>query len=125
MIKGLEGDSLKLEGTDGKEFFKLILKDTQNGAFADPIYGGNRDMAAWKIERGRYLAIAGDCASCHTLPGSGHDYAGGRPIETPFGTLIAPNITPDPQTGIGAWTDDEFVNSLTSNHEGRRPNLRR
>jgi mono/diheme cytochrome c family protein len=66
-----------------------------------------------QIERGRYLAIAGDCASCHTLPGSGHDYAGGRPIETPFGTLIGPNITPDPQTGIGAWTDDEFVNALT------------
>jgi mono/diheme cytochrome c family protein len=66
-----------------------------------------------QIERGRYLAIVGDCAACHTLPGSGHDYAGGRPIETPFGTLIAPNITPDPQTGIGAWTDDEFVNALT------------
>jgi gluconate 2-dehydrogenase gamma chain len=49
VIKGLEDDSLKLEGTDGKEFFKLILKDTQNGAFADPIYGGNRDMAAWKM----------------------------------------------------------------------------
>ena len=66
-----------------------------------------------QIERGHYLAIVGDCAACHTLPGSGHDLAGGRPIETPFGNLIAPNITPDPQTGIGAWTDDEFVNALT------------
>ncbi len=66
-----------------------------------------------QIEHGRYLATVGDCAACHTLPGSGHDMAGGRPIETPFGRLIAPNITPDPQTGIGAWTDDEFVNSLT------------
>src|SRR5690349_20641412 len=65
------------------------------------------------IERGRYLAIVGDCAACHTLVGSGHDFAGGRPIETPFGTLLAPNITPDPATGIGAWTDDEFVNALT------------
>jgi mono/diheme cytochrome c family protein len=66
-----------------------------------------------QIERGHYLAIAGDCAACHTLPGSGHDLAGGRAIETPFGLLVAPNITPDPQTGIGAWTDDEFVNALT------------
>ena len=37
----------------------------------------------------------------------------GAPIETPFGNLFSPNITPDPQTGIGAWTDDEFVNALT------------
>lgn len=66
-----------------------------------------------QIEHGHYLAIAGDCAACHTLAGSGHDFAGGRVIETPFGNLMAPNITPDPTTGIGAWTDDEFVNALT------------
>jgi mono/diheme cytochrome c family protein len=66
-----------------------------------------------QIERGRYLAIVGDCAACHTLPGGGRDFAGGRPIETPFGLLLAPNITADPQTGIGAWTDEEFVNALT------------
>ena len=66
-----------------------------------------------QIERGRYLTIVGDCAACHTLPGSGHDLAGGRAIETPFGALIAPNITPDPLTGIGTWTDEEFINSLT------------
>ncbi len=66
-----------------------------------------------QVERGRYLAVASDCAACHTLPGSGHDFAGGRAVETPFGLLVAPNITPDPLTGIGAWTDDEFVNALT------------
>ncbi len=66
-----------------------------------------------QVERGHYLTVVGDCAACHTLPGSGHAFAGGRPIETPFGTLFAPNITPDPTTGIGAWTDDEFVNALT------------
>jgi gluconate 2-dehydrogenase gamma chain len=48
-IKGLEDGSLKLDGTDSKEFFKLILKDTQNGFLADPIYGGNKDMASWKM----------------------------------------------------------------------------
>jgi mono/diheme cytochrome c family protein len=66
-----------------------------------------------QIERGRYLSIVGDCGACHTLPGSGHDLAGGRILETPFGNLLAPNITPDPVTGIGAWTDDEFVNAMT------------
>jgi mono/diheme cytochrome c family protein len=66
-----------------------------------------------QVERGHHLAIVGDCVACHTLPGSGHDLAGGRPIETPFGILIAPNITPDATTGIGAWTNDEFVNALT------------
>jgi mono/diheme cytochrome c family protein len=66
-----------------------------------------------QIERGHYLTIVGDCAACHTLPGSDHTFAGGRPIETPFGMLVAPNITPDPTTGIGAWTDDEFVNALS------------
>jgi mono/diheme cytochrome c family protein len=64
------------------------------------------------IQRERYLADMGDCGACHTLRGSGALLAGGRPLET-FGTLLAPNITPDPETGIGAWTDDEFVNSLT------------
>lgn len=65
------------------------------------------------IERGRYLTIVGDCAACHTLASSGHQLAGGRPLETPFGQLLSPNITPDPETGIGAWSDDEFVNALT------------
>jgi mono/diheme cytochrome c family protein len=66
-----------------------------------------------QIEKGHYLVTVGDCAACHTLPGSGHDLAGGRAIETPFGAILAPNITPDRVTGIGAWTDEEFVNALT------------
>jgi gluconate 2-dehydrogenase gamma chain len=49
VIRGLEDGSLKLDGTDGKKFFELILKDTQYGFLADPIYGGNRNMAAWKM----------------------------------------------------------------------------
>jgi mono/diheme cytochrome c family protein len=60
------------------------------------------------VARGRYLANAADCGSCHTVPGSNQPFAGGREIETPFGVLVAPNITPDGATGIGAWTDDEF-----------------
>lgn len=49
IIKGFEDSKLALEGVDAREFFELLLKDTQRGFFADPIYGGNRDMAAWKM----------------------------------------------------------------------------
>jgi mono/diheme cytochrome c family protein len=68
-----------------------------------------------RVERGRYLAVLGDCAGCHTAPG-GQPFAGGLPLQTPFGTLVAPNITPDRETGIGAWTEKEFVSTL---HNGR------
>ena len=61
-----------------------------------------------QIERGRYLAVLSDCASCHTVPGSNQPFAGGRAIETPFGNILAPNITPDPETGIGSWSDEAF-----------------
>ncbi|MGO4707341.1 cytochrome c [Microvirga sp. 2MCAF38] len=71
-----------------------------------------------RIERGRYLATTADCAACHTLPDQKQPFAGGRSIETPFGMIVAPNITPDFETGIGAWTDDEFDTAL---REGRRP----
>ena len=73
-----------------------------------------------QIERGRYLAIAGDCASCHTVPGSGQPFAGGRPIETPFGIVVGANITPDSETGIGAWSDELFVRALREGkgHDG-------
>jgi gluconate 2-dehydrogenase gamma chain len=49
VIRGLEDGSLRLDGADSKKFFELILKDTQNGFLADPIYGGNKDMASWKM----------------------------------------------------------------------------
>src|SRR5580692_13067794 len=61
-----------------------------------------------QIERGRYLAVLSDCASCHTVLGSNQPFAGGRAIETPFGNIVAPNITPDPETGIGSWSDEQF-----------------
>jgi mono/diheme cytochrome c family protein len=66
---------------------------------------------AQNIARGAYLAKAGDCAACHTARG-GAAYAGGRAVETPFGRVMAPNITPDAGTGIGAWNADDFWNAL-------------
>jgi mono/diheme cytochrome c family protein len=69
------------------------------------------------VARGRYLARLGNCAGCHTAPG-GEPFAGGRAVEGPFGTFYAPNITPEPATGIGSWTADQFWAAL---HEGKRP----
>jgi mono/diheme cytochrome c family protein len=67
-----------------------------------------------QIERGRYLATAGDCIACHTRKG-GTPFVGGLPIETPFGTIYSPNLTPDSETGLGRWTNDDFYRAL---HEG-------
>jgi mono/diheme cytochrome c family protein len=67
------------------------------------------------VERGAYIASAGNCIGCHTVP-EGAPFAGGRGIETPFGTVYAPNITPDPKTGIGHWSAGEFWRAL---HHGR------
>ena len=69
------------------------------------------------IERGRYLAAAGDCAACHTTAG-GAAYAGGRPLETPFGTVLSANLTPD-ATGLKNWNADQFYRAM---HEGISPN---
>jgi mono/diheme cytochrome c family protein len=74
-----------------------------------------------RIERGHALALLGDCAACHTVPG-GQPFAGGVALQTPFGTLVAPNITPDRDTGIGDMTDGEFLATLHDGrgHDGRR-----
>ena len=65
------------------------------------------------IQRGRYLVQAGGCISCHTAEGDDATrLAGGRALESPFGTFYSPNITPDRDTGIGAWTDEEFLNAF-------------
>jgi mono/diheme cytochrome c family protein len=72
-------------------------------------FAGDSDPQEFtQIERGRYLAVLSDCASCHTVPGSNQPFAGGRAIETPFGNIVAPNMTPDPETGIGSWSDEQF-----------------
>jgi mono/diheme cytochrome c family protein len=60
------------------------------------------------IEKGRYLTAVADCAACHTSSDSQDQFAGGRAIETPFGKVLAANITPDVETGIGGWTDSQF-----------------
>jgi mono/diheme cytochrome c family protein len=73
--------------------------------------------ASGLIARGRYLADAADCLACHTAE-NGEAFAGGRAFHTEFGTIYSPNISPDPETGIGEWSDEEFVAAV---HEGVAP----
>src|SRR5208283_3019904 len=70
------------------------------------------------VARGKYLATVGDCSACHTRPG-GAPYAGGESINTKFGEIWAPNITPSKAHGIGAWSDDDFYRAM---HEGKGKN---
>ena len=68
------------------------------------------------VERGAYLARAADCMACHTKPGD-KDFAGGLAFKLPFGTLYSTNITPDKETGIGNYSDADFLNAM---HRGIR-----
>ncbi len=77
--------------------------------------GADRPVSQSMVERGAYLARAGNCMTCHTARG-GERYAGGRGIETPFGTVLSPNLTPDQQTGIGSWSSAHFWRAM---HNGR------
>jgi cytochrome c553 len=71
------------------------------------------------LARGEYLVHAGACASCHTDQREGSGWlAGGRELKSPYGTFHVPNITPDPETGIGRWTEEDFVRAMT---EGLTP----
>ncbi len=77
------------------------------------IAAGPASASAGSVERGAYLAAAAGCDQCHTdTKNHGRPYAGGRALETPFGTLLTPNITPDPETGIGRWSFADFERAL-------------
>lgn len=90
-----------------------------------PVWRGGSDVPAQagapdlkdraRIERGAYLARAGNCQICHTARG-GEPYAGGHGIDTPFGTVYGSNLTPDPTHGLGRWTSEDFWQAL---HHGR------
>jgi mono/diheme cytochrome c family protein len=73
-----------------------------------------------QIEQGRYLALAGNCMACHTTRGSA-PFAGGRRIDTPFGGVYSSNLTPDPETGLGQWTAQDFWQAM---HRGRSKDAR-
>ena len=92
---------------DGKKVTLAEYTGKPTGVPAD--FQGTEPLA-----RGQYLAEAADCEACHTAEG-GKRFAGGRPFDTDFGTIFSPNITPDKETGIGAWSDADFLKAV---HEG-------
>jgi mono/diheme cytochrome c family protein len=76
-------------------------------------------LAQGNAKRGEYLAKAGGCLGCHTeTKDKAVPYAGGRELKTPFGTFYGPNITPDPNAGIGKWNEEDFIRAM---RHGRRP----
>src|SRR5579864_7618598 len=72
---------------------------------------GQSAAPADPVEAGRYLVVLGDCEGCHTRPG-GERFAGGLPLKSPFGTIYTANITPDRETGIGGWSEEDFYRAL-------------
>jgi mono/diheme cytochrome c family protein len=92
---------------------KVALADYKAG---DPTGVPASLAKAGQVERGAYLARAADCMVCHTTQG-GKEYAGGLGFKLPFGMLYSTNITPDKETGIGNYTDQDFLNAV---HRGIR-----
>ena len=86
------------------------------GQGAGAVPAAAADANADQVARGQYLLNMGDCVACHSQPGK-PIMSGGRYLETPFGEIASPNLTPDKETGIGTWTDDDFYKAM---HEGVR-----
>jgi mono/diheme cytochrome c family protein len=90
----------------------LMLQRSESAGTVPPADPANR------IEYGRYLSNIAGCGSCHTLAGGGDlrrsmRFAGGRLFARPGASVVSTNITPDPQSGIGRWSEDEFVDRMT------------
>lgn len=82
-------------------------------------YQGKTAAQVAEIKRGEYLVKAGDCIACHSNQvAGGKAYAGGLAMQTPFGNIYTPNITPDKETGIGNWTNENFITAM---REGLTP----
>jgi mono/diheme cytochrome c family protein len=99
----------------------LAMSVVMAGALIGSVFGdapgapvGKRSFDAALIARGAQLSAIGNCATCHTRR-SGKSFAGGLPLATPFGVVYSTNITPDVGTGIGAWTEADFLRAM---HDG-------
>ncbi|MGU3360141.1 c-type cytochrome [Methylobacterium sp. M6A4_1b] len=88
----------------------LVLGLGAQGVSAQGVAAQDADL----IKRGEYLATAGDCVACHTAP-DGKPFAGNYVLNTPIGKIRTPNLTPDPETGLGNWSADDFYRAF---HEG-------
>ena len=121
---------LAVTGIGGHVFYQ-VSKNIKNSI---PVYEYPIDFPAYprlnlqgktskeieQIKQGKLLVQAGDCITCHTdTLNNGPVFAGGLPIETPYGIIYSPNITPDKKTGIGTWDSSDFIKAM---REGIAPN---
>jgi mono/diheme cytochrome c family protein len=109
-MRSIVKDNRSGRGTPLRHLLALALVAAPGAALADS------DNLV-ELQRGKALVTAGDCVACHTVPG-GVPFAGGLALQTPFGAIMTPNITPDNATGIGSWSADDFARAM---HEGKRP----
>ncbi len=89
----------------------FLLNRTDHADGSAPVLAGATANAD-PVARGEYLTRAADCIACHTVPETGKPFAGGVAFKLPFGTIYSSNITADDETGIGRWTDDDFVRAV-------------
>jgi mono/diheme cytochrome c family protein len=89
----------------------LTVGDGRETNVPQPAVAGAPASITDPLARGEYLARAADCIACHTVAGK-EPFAGGVAFKMPFGTIYSSNITADKETGIGAWSDDDFVRAL-------------
>ena len=111
--------SVKKDGSNDKKGFRWV-NPLIDGYYPEyPPTNSATGEKAKLIKRGEYLSKLGDCISCHTNVKAGTPaYAGGLPLETPFGTIYSLNITPDEETGIGKWSEKDFIRAVK---HGRDP----
>lgn len=114
-VLGIIGQSVHAENAVAKPIEPILESYYPKYPATTPATGAQQEL----IQRGEYLAKMGDCIACHTDVKAGTGaFAGGLPLETPFGTFYSPNITPDKETGIGNWTEQDFIRALK---DGRDP----
>ncbi len=109
LIIGITASTITL-AAPSDNFTQTVHKD---GYPTYPTVNYGTGAKAEQLKRGEYLVKLGDCIACHTAPNGGKTFAGGYPVETPFGTIYTPNITPDKETGIGNWTQADFDKAVT------------
>ena len=123
----IQATATLLIGLFGLALWVFLLADVLN-EYGDKANGARatssttaKTTPASSFENGQYLTRIGNCAACHTVTG-GEPFAGGRPIDTPFGAVLSSNITPDPTQGIGLWSTDDFWRAM---HNGKSKDGRR
>lgn len=99
---------------------RVVDRQVSSASAATPSSPPDATYDATLVAKGAWLAAIGNCSTCHTAS-SGRTFAGGRPLSTPFGTIYATNITPDPETGIGRWSPSDFLRAMQQgvDREGR------